>query len=371
MAEEKEEVPKSLNEQLLEACKEHETELVQKLLADGADAKYEMKIPGTWGAHKSYSSIHYALGVVGWNNKKGLNMDIVRLLLNNGADVNAQHADYDWRGCGSTTTAFEYVLRRALSSGSEEDSELLALFLKNGADANKLSRRDRHSMRTDANETYAPIHEAARAVMPHCIRALVECGAQVDARRKHRLNNEYGYREATDETALHIVCSCKVEKKQEDQVVECASFLLDHGANVNAVRSRLQQDKVPKPDWAVSDDPRDGKYHSGLETYKVTETPLHIAVRNKSARLISVLISRDANRDILWHKGDESLTVWQLCEGDKGLERAVRGKWSKETHRYHPESTRKAIFTILLIANSQKWPLPPELLYLIFDFAYC
>jgi len=56
-----------------------------------------------------------------------ISKDIIKLLLENGAKVNAVYADYNWKGSGSNRTAFQMVLDKSLESN---DSEILALFFK-------------------------------------------------------------------------------------------------------------------------------------------------------------------------------------------------------------------------------------------------
>lgn len=85
----------SKEKKLLQAVKDRNVEQVKALLDEGANAAFEIYDPGVWGASHRESIIHSALRT------DTLNLEIVKLLLEKGANINAVYEDYDWRGCGS------------------------------------------------------------------------------------------------------------------------------------------------------------------------------------------------------------------------------------------------------------------------------
>jgi ankyrin repeat protein len=187
------------DQHLLAAAKKREWEEVKRLLQEGANAAYEQHVEGTWGAYTRVSPIHYAL-----KSYDKLDLEVIALLLEKGAKVNAQHANYDWRGCGSKQTAFEMALELALRL---DNADLLKLFLKHGGNADAEGVSDAHTMRYDGRRTWRALHTAVRQGRLGCVKALIEAGAQVNATATAKGASEYGSRDNTIETPLHIACS--------------------------------------------------------------------------------------------------------------------------------------------------------------------
>merc|ERR1712032_971197 len=94
---------------LIEAAGGLDTQRVKVLLDAGANAAFLHDPPGTWGSKDSKSVLHMALMS---RQKPQERKAVVELLLNAKADVNSKRCESDWRGCGSSTTAFEMVLNR-------------------------------------------------------------------------------------------------------------------------------------------------------------------------------------------------------------------------------------------------------------------
>jgi ankyrin repeat protein len=147
-------------------------------------------------------------------NPSNPNIELAKLLLERGANVNAKQEEYNWKGSGASVdtlirmnlthmqkTAFELALNIAIK---QKDEKLLELFLKHGGNANIESVRGAHTMRYDGTEKHRPIHMAARSSSASCLRILLANGAEVDARATNKGFSEYGSGSDTSETALHI-----------------------------------------------------------------------------------------------------------------------------------------------------------------------
>ena len=132
------------------------------------------------------------------------NVEIVRLLLDHGADPEANTEG----NCGAKPF-------HSLSCGkfkSQEDGVRVAeLLLEHGADVN--TRRDDH---------WTPLHLASLWWKLDVVQLLIHHGAEVNA------VDDFG------KTPLHEVSQGKSESESQEDGVRIAQLLLDHGADVNA-----------------------------------------------------------------------------------------------------------------------------------------
>eukprot|EP00961_Rhodomonas_salina_P009200 125229-Rhodomonas_salina.2 len=182
----------SLNDQLLQAAEDLNLSLVRELLAKGADAAYLHDPEGVWGSQDSKTALHMALGSVSRKPAKEAEegIEIIETLLAARADVNAKRARYDWRGCGSTSTAFEMLLD---SKTLNTNPNLLEQFLARGADPNAKKISLRHSMRTDGHSSSVPLHTAVRRNDVHSAGVLLRAGANVNELSVESRHNERGH----------------------------------------------------------------------------------------------------------------------------------------------------------------------------------
>eukprot|EP00929_Paragymnodinium_shiwhaense_P035532 TRINITY_DN1915_c0_g1_i1.p1 TRINITY_DN1915_c0_g1~~TRINITY_DN1915_c0_g1_i1.p1 ORF type:complete len:384 (-),score=71.71 TRINITY_DN1915_c0_g1_i1:262-1413(-) len=357
--------------QLLAAAKSLDLDEVARLLESGASAKYVESEDGTWGARKQTSALHEAL-LAGRRGSDAVALKaVVTKLLNAGANVNALWESYDWRGCGSSKTAFEMLLPMAM-----DDPTILELALTCGGNANTSSTSHTHSMRTDGSSTVYIIHNVARGGNLEAARALLDAGAEVDAIHREEYQNERGYDRHVRETALHIACST-------GNVAMCA-LLLAAGANVDAIRQDLVQE--PTNVASPTDDPRDDAFISSVRCVRVDETALHIALRQRNASLTTMLVCAGADRSIARSYGSEAITCEEMiesitggdedgstadapetsCKADKStMLKALKTEWCPETHKLFPPDVRQCVETALKIAKRQEWPFPDTVLFRI------
>mmetsp|Transcript_93324 Transcript_93324/g.156831 ORF Transcript_93324/g.156831 Transcript_93324/m.156831 type:complete len:578 (+) Transcript_93324:298-2031(+) len=342
---------RALNEALLRAVDDLQPSEVARLLERRADAAYEKRDEGGWGAYDARSPIHKAL--------RENCLPIITLLLEAGAKVNAPEAHYDWRGCGGTTTAFEMAVDRAVQG----NPELLRLFLKHGGNPNETCSRSIATMRTDGRMHWSVIHTAVRGRSPECVQVLLEAGANVDAEEVEKCHNERGFNRHTVQTALHIACEMTT-KQSNEQSLQLVDVLLRGGADPNAIRQRTEQ--VEKKNYkCVTDDPREDGYVSPVRCVPVKETPLHIALRIKALSLARKLVLAGARADIPFQFGKKATPTAELCP--KGRTGILYPLWTPEQHDLFPRPVQEAMRSLLL-CTLPKRPLPVDLIMVLFQY---
>lgn len=328
---------------LIQAASELDLDRVNELLAAGADARFLHDPPGTWGSQDSKTALHAAI-----ENRKGDWTAVVLALLDAGADVNAKRCRVDWRGCGSTSSAFEMALAFAM-----KDVHLLERLLAVGGDPNTTSNREVHSMRTDGQTEVSVLHNAVETKSLELARALLDAGASVDAWHTEVMHNERGFNEDLAQTSLHIAI------RAED--VAMAALLIARGADVNLRRKCLEQrDSGVRGD---TDDPRDDDFVSSVVCVPVRETAMHLALRKKHEGLVTLLACAGADTSLLREDGGERQTCEEMCGEDETFLKALRAEWTPETHHLFPTDVRSSVEAALMIAKRQDWPLPSNLLF--------
>jgi len=397
-----------LNNQLLDACKTQDLDMVKHLLSIGANAAYEkisgrhadmsLVVPrkgamthqtaatraGYYDPHKSergsectrirgkvqplfprlgcnaqcshVSPLHEVL----MRPPHELNVALVETLLKAGATLNAICKKSTWRSCNSST-AFQMGLSVVVNTNNVD---LLRLFLRYGADPNVLMCSNFTELRSISRTTWKPIHMAVERLQLECARVLLDAGAEVDAVRAEKKNNfRRSIEQDAEEMPLHIACracACAGDEQwdaasrtalsngeQDDATSAYAlvQLLLERGANVNAIRRILIGQSLP-----------------------VRETVLHIAVKAKLPNLTWLLISAGADVSIPYQIGDDTHTVWELCTGDSAMRYALLHAWTPRTHHRHSRHVRAAIYTLLLVKQRLQWTFPTLVMHTIFEF---
>jgi ankyrin repeat protein len=271
------------------------------------------------------------MALQGWrrsdqNTSKG--KAVVNLLIQARADVNAVRSESDWRGCGSSHTAFEMALSFAM-----QDAAMLEQFLAAGANPNTKSIRNVSSMRTDGRAVEYILHKGVHAKSLDVVRALLNARADVDAVAQEHMENERGFHRHMEQTALHIACM------RGDLAI--AALLLARGAEVNLVRKDLDQEERPRPKKAaLTDDPREAGYVSPVICWEVEETALHIALRMKNPALVALLVCFGADTAKERRRGKEHRSPADLCGQDPKLLEALKAEWSEATLAMLPAEIR-------------------------------
>lgn len=330
-----------LNMALIEAAGKLDLDSIKTLLAAGASAAFVHDPPGTWGSCDSKSALHVAIqcrarGQGPPSSELDPWKSVIATLLEAKADVNAQRRQSDWRGCGSSSTAFEMVLPAAM-----QDAALLQVLLAAGANPNTESQRSVHSMRSDGGSRHCVLHTAVDSGNHDVIKTLLDAKADANDSRTEKISNERGYNRDMSETSLHIAC------KRGD--VKTSALLLVHGADINAIRKDLIQENIPEAELVArmpgktksksksaammcGDDPREPGYVCPVRCIPIRETALHIAVQKKHAGLVTLLACAGADVRLPREQGATATSTADLCCGE----------------------------TVLLDATSATWPLSPN-----------
>jgi len=340
-----------LNMELMEAAAACDLTYVKQLLESGANAAFIHDPQGVWGSCSKKGPLHLALRKMPSEDDVEQTktwFDVLHSLVEARADVNAESAEYDWRGCGSTKTAFELALPHAM-----KNPELLELFLAHGADANSKTVRNTQSMRTDGSSTHYALHTAVAGGNLEIARVLLDAGAHVDAKSSEIFHNERGHNRHMEETAFHRAC-------RAGDLVMCA-LLLARGADINILRRDLEQ--VQSDFESPTDDPRSPRFVSSVVCLPIQETALHQAIRQKSPNLVMMLMCAGADSSVPRLRANKESSCKELCEGDETLLKALRTEWSPEMHKFFPREVQESVEAAMMVARRQQWPLPNALLF--------
>eukprot|EP00298_Acanthocystis_sp_HF-20_P008031 c17428_g1_i2.p1 GENE.c17428_g1_i2~~c17428_g1_i2.p1 ORF type:complete len:369 (+),score=115.36 c17428_g1_i2:48-1154(+) len=346
-------------EQLILAVKELDLSKVSTLLNEGADAKFVFAPEGVWGSSKVESILHIALNTKHDKSNRLNWIGIVKLLLEGGADPNLEQENYDWRGCGSSSTPFLMV------SGISDGDEVFDLLLKHGASPNCPIKRETHSMRTDATYTTYPLIGAVANENLYRLNSLLENGANVNAPQTNKMSNERGPGEDLSQTALFIACAAKPNKNQ----LKIILTLLDYGADVNAEMKYL--DNVHIEVNNTTDNPRSPEYISPIKLVRVKTTALNHAIQSKNLDVVTVLLVRGADKNIPYVYGDKKTYPIELCQENEELKQiltTVSPKWNPIYHKFQSKNIKSTVFSFLLVLKRQNWKLDNDVTHHIFSF---
>jgi ankyrin repeat protein len=310
-------------------------------LKSGAKAAYEQKDSGTWGACRTISPIHIAIKKQ--NEPRGIN--IIKCLLEAGAKIDACESEYDWRGCGGATSAWEMA-------ASSENVELVRLFLKHGGNANSPSTSSQHSMRTDGHSEWYMLHTAVERNNIEMVKALIEGGANVDAKKSDVYHNERGYNKNSKATSLHIAT--------HNGNLEIVKLLVNAGADVNTLHQYLEH--VQNTEWSDegNNDPRADDYIRPVVCLPVEETALAMAIQGKHNEIANFLAFHGADPSINKKIADASLTIPELC-----CENGVLIGWTPAVHRVLPPKAKLQVMCALLCFSRQQEQLPRPIVEMV------
>ena len=123
---------------------------------------------------------------------------------------------------------------------------------------------------------------------------------------------------------------------------------------VNAVRKRL--DLESSGVQSQTDDPRSANFVSSVICVPVEETALHIALLERKAELVTMLVCAGADASLRRKRGESTQCCDELCQGREELKKALGAQWTPETHKHFPATVRATVKTAFMIAQRQKWP---------------
>ncbi|HQP04294.1 MAG TPA: ankyrin repeat domain-containing protein [Bacteroidales bacterium] len=263
---------RSIDIELLEACKNNNYEEAKRLIDDGADVNVKDE--------NGYTSLHFATA-----NEDGL--EIAKLLIEKGADVNALTCKMKEpryrrvRLLGGDERKKESYSPLHFAVENNNGYEIVKLLIENGANVNaKISKNVRESA------GFTPLHIAIKCIgNSKIVKLLIDNGADVNATTK------------TGETSLHIA----VEKSD----FRITQLLIDNGAKINVKNKynvtplciSMYNDEFEMVDLLLENGADinttcDMEYGEGI-------TPLHYAAtKNGSYKMAKFLIENEANINI-------------------------------------------------------------------------
>lgn len=159
----------NLNERLLFACINGRRRDVEYLVHKGADCKYHWSFKGVWNSFQESSPIHHVLLRIVQRRpnpdpaSRTELLEMLTILLEHGADVNALYSERFWTGSTSSRSALHIgVSIDPEEAGEQYTSHLLTLLLnkKYNANVNFLCGEQYHTMRYDGSGSVAPLHRA-------------------------------------------------------------------------------------------------------------------------------------------------------------------------------------------------------------------
>ena len=212
---------------------------VRKWLANGANANAEQESDPEYmgGGHFQEGGGFTPLLAAASGNKK----EIVELLLAKGADVKAANQDGDTPLSLATFASTPEVVQLLLDHGADihiktqDGLTLLHLAARGGTTDNAkllIARGLEVDARSDAGQT--PLHEAARNAHPDVVRLLIAKGAKVDARDKNGITPLLEMMSYSLGTTRHDA------ENKAGRLTETTEILLANGANVNVRNERGQ-----------------------------------------------------------------------------------------------------------------------------------
>jgi len=200
---------------------------------------------------------------------KNENLDLVRIMIENGADVN----QFDWRG--ST------LVKKTIS---HKKADMLELLVHNGADVDLMGERNCPShwsfFGVSRDFYYNPLCAAIFRGVTVGAKNLIDNGADVNQVEKD------GY------TALHLACN-------KGENLKIAEYLLDHGADVNK-RDHNRARKAPIHVACLNQNRKCVRLliENGADVNKKDcdgNTPLHIACKEGNFEIVQLLIESGAD----------------------------------------------------------------------------
>jgi len=281
-------------EKMMEHIKAGELKAARAMLNSGVPPT-EVHKPGHWGAETRRAPLHTAIRLFQRSPNEDV-MSLIKLLLDKGANTNDMAVDRNWKGTGSSESAFQMALEHDLRDVNGK-AELTTLLLQHGADASKPKVQDIHSMRTDGRITTPLLHMAVSLNHLGLARALLEAKADVNAKYTESISNERSFDEDRRETALNSALNgIKTDRKNDS--MEMIQLLLEHGVDVNYRSTYLRHD--PNPEYNEEDDeddPRDESYIPSVINIQVSFTAIHQAVLGNRPDIVALLVRHGANVD--------------------------------------------------------------------------
>jgi len=344
--------PYSQEGRLFEACISGDIVKVKKLIEQGANLNISTNQKVGWDTY-SYSPIHCALGMI--KNSK-LNIPIVHLLLEHGADINSLFLSSGWMTGGKVSqTGFDRVINLILKG---EDLKLLDLVRGYGVNPNRVIEEWSEKSSCSTSTSYYMIHKVVDKNRPDILKILLELGTNSNAEFSMIMNSDDGERQDTKHGVLHFLFF------NETFDYLSGALLVEYGCDINAYKFCLEQDTL----YNYGYDPR-------LNMEEVKITPLQMAIKCYNISAVLFLLTNGANRQCPYYMGDQEYSLEEFIEKKcaffddqqkKYMTLALKGEWDPVLNKYYPEAFKEIVVNVLLCFS--RISIPNEIVFMILGY---
>merc|ERR1712032_361155 len=140
-----------------------------------------------------------------------------------------------------------------------------------------------------------------------------------------------------------------------------AALLLARGANVDAVRKDLEQERTGEE--SPTDDPRDPSFVPSVRCIPIEETALQMAVMKRDIGMIILLVCSGADTQLRRIRGEKFSSLDELCDGDPKIRQTLRAQWSSEDKHLFPEGMVKGVQSAWTLVRVQESVVPNLFLF--------
>jgi len=211
------------------------------------------------------------------------------------------------------------------------------------------------------------------------LKILLDYDAIVDSQFVENVDNEYGYREHTAQTAFHMIIDgpSRYRKKSNGMIdFLSATLLIEYGCNINALKTYYDQVIVEKPEESKNiENPRDINYHSGLETHEVHATALHRAVINCNISAVLFLLSHRVDKNVAFCFSETNYSFKDFYNEKSNLTEdeiklmniALQGQWTPSFHQYFSDAFKVIVLNVLMCFSNATL-IPKEVVFSIIGY---